>query len=53
MLHAKKQAVKLIKKSTQHNKDCTGGKELTIPIGNHILLRDHLEGRNNIQDWYK
>ena len=53
MLHANKQALKLFKKSTQHNKDCTGGKELTIPIENHVLLHDHLKGRNKIQDWYK
>ena len=32
MLHANKQAVKLIEKSTKHNKDCTGGKELTIQL---------------------
>ena len=48
-----KQALKLIKKSTQHNKDCTGSKELTILIGNHVLLHDHPEGPNKIQDRYK
>ena len=53
MLHANKQALKLIKKCTQCNKDCTDGNELPIPIGNHVLLCDHLEGRNKIQDWYK
>ena len=53
MLNANKQALKLIKKSTQCNKDCTGSKELTIPIGNQVLLCDHLEGHNKIQDWYK
>ena len=53
MLHANKQALKLIKKSTQCNKDHTGGKELTIPIGNHVLLCDHPEGCNKIQDQYK
>ena len=53
MLHANKQTLKLIEKSTQHNKDRTGGKELTIPIRNHVLLRDHLEDHNKIQDWYK
>ena len=46
ILHANKQALKLIEKFTQCNKDCTGGKELTIPIGNHVLLRDHPEGHN-------
>ena len=53
MLHANKQALKLIEKSTKYIKDCTGSKELTILIGNHVLLRDHLEGGNKLQDWYK
>ena len=30
-----------------------GGKDLTIPIGNLVLLHDHPEGRNKIQDNYK
>ena len=33
MIHANKQALKLINKSTQCNKCLTGGKELVIPIG--------------------
>ena len=49
MLHANKQALKLIKQSSKHNKDCTGGKSLHIPIGNHVLLCDHPEGCNKIQ----
>ena len=53
MLHTNKQALKLIEKSTNCNKDCTGSKELTIPIGNHVLLHDHPEGHNKIQDRYK
>ena len=53
MLHANKQALKSIKQSVQRNKNCTGGKPLDIPIGNHVLLRDHPEGRNKIQDRYK
>ena len=53
MLHANKQALKLIKQSSKRNKDCTGGKSLHIPIGNHVLLQDHPEGCNKIQDWYK
>ena len=53
ILHENKQALKSIKQSVQCNKDCTGGKTLDIPIGNHVLLRDHLEGRNKIQDRYK
>ena len=31
----------------------TGGKSLQIPIGNLLLLRDHPEGCNKIQDNYK
>ena len=50
ILHANKQALKSIKQSVQRNKDCTGRRSLNIPIGNHGLLRDHLEGRNKIQD---
>ena len=53
MLYANKQALKAIHKSTKHNKDCTGGKDLTIPVGNHVLLCDHPEGCNKIQDKYK
>ena len=26
---------------------------MLIPIGNHVLLRDHPEGHNKIQDRYK
>ena len=50
MLHANKQALRLIKQSTKWNKDCTGGRSLHISIGNHVLLCDHLEGHNKIQD---
>ena len=53
MLYANKQALKAIHKSTKHNKNCTGGKDLTIPVGSHLLLHDHPEGCNKIQDKYK
>ena len=53
MLYANKQILKLIHKSTQCNKDCTDDKDLTIPVGNHVLLHNHPEGRNKIQDKYK
>ena len=53
MLHANKKALKLIEKSTKCNKDCTGSKELTILIRNHVLLHDHPEGHNKIQVRYK
>ena len=52
-LNANKQALKLINKSTKHNKDHMGSKELIILVGNHVLLRDHPEGRNKIQNRYK
>ena len=53
MMHANKHALKLVSKSTQCKKCLTGGKELVIPVGNHILLRDHSEGHYKIQNWYK
>ena len=53
LLFANKQALKLIPKPTQCSKVCTGGKELHKPTGNHVLLCDHLEGWNKIQDRYK
>ena len=53
MLYANKQLLKLIHQSTNHNKIHSGSKDLTIPLGNHILLCDHPEGQNKIQDWYK
>ena len=53
MLYANKKALKLIQQSTRHNKNQTGGKSLHIPIGNHVLLCDHPEGHNKIQDRYK
>ena len=53
MLYANKQALKGINKTTKHNKDHSGGKDITIPFGNQVLLCDHPEGHNKIQDWYK
>ena len=53
MLYANKKALKLIQQSTRCNKNQTGGRSLHIPIGNHVLLCDHPEGRNKIQDRYK
>ena len=45
--------MKGIHKSTKRNRDRTGGKDITIPVGNQVLLRDHPEGCNKIQDRYK
>ena len=53
MLFANKQTLKGIHKSTKHNKDHTSSKDITIPVGNHVLLHDHLERCNKTQDWYK
>ena len=53
MLYANEQALKLIHKSMQCNKDRTSGKDLSIPVGNLVLLCDHPEGHNKIQDRYK
>ena len=53
MMHANKQALKFINKSTQCNKHHTTGKESVIPIWNQVLLCDHLEGCNKIQNRYK
>ena len=53
MLYVNKKALKLIQHSTRCNKNWTGGKSLHIPVGNHVLLHDHPEGRNKIQDQYE
>ena len=43
----------LIQKSNKRNQSHTAGKELVIPIGNHVLLHNHLEGHNKIQNRFK
>ena len=53
MLYANKQALELIHQLTNCNKTHTSGKDLTIPVGNHVLLCDHTESQNKIQDQYK
>ena len=53
MLYANNQALKGIHKSTKCNEDHASGKDTTIPVGNHVLLHDHPEGCNKIQDRYK
>ena len=50
LLHANKHAQKNIKVTNAKNRKTVGGKDLVIPVGNLILLRDHPEGRNKIQD---
>ena len=46
-------AFKHIKQSAKKSQIRTGGKLLQIPVGNLVLLRDHPEGHNKIQDNYK
>ena len=48
-----KHALKNIKANAKKSADRVGGKPLTIPVGNLVLLRDHPEGCNKIQDNYK
>ena len=53
LLVANKRAMKNIKAAAAKNKRTTGGSDIDIPPGNLVLLRDHPEGRNKIQDHYK
>ena len=53
LVAANKQALKSIHKATQHSKACAGRKSLTILVGNYVLLQDHSNGWNKIQDRYK
>ena len=50
LLHANKRAQKNIKATNAKNRKAAGGKDLIIPVGNLVLLHDHPEGRNKIQD---
>ena len=50
MVTANKHALKQIKASVKKNHDRYGRKDLLIPVGDLVLLRDHPEGRNKIQD---
>ena len=50
LLRAKKHAQKNIKATNAENRKAAGGTDLVIPVGNLVLLRDHPEGRNKIQD---
>ena len=46
-------ALKRIRQTVEKSVSQTGGKDLEIPIGNLVLLHDHPEGQNKIQDHYK
>ena len=45
--------MKNIKAAEAKNRRSAGGKEIDIPPGNLVLLRDHPGGRNKIQDKHK
>ena len=45
--------LKRIKQSVKKSVSPAGGKTLDIPIGNLVLLHDHLGGQNKIQDNFK
>ena len=53
LMSANRRALKHIKQSAKKSQIRTGGKSLQILIGNLVLLRDHAEGCNKIQDNYK
>ena len=50
LLIANKRAMKNIKAIEAKNKRISKGKDLDVPVGNLVLLRDHPEGCNKIQD---
>ena len=53
IVQANKRALKSIQARAKVNERSSGDKDFDIPIGNLVLLRDHPEGRNKIQDDYK
>ena len=53
ILAANRHALKRIRQSAEKSVSWAGGKDLEIPIGNLVLLHDHPEGQNKIQDHYK
>ena len=53
ILAANRRALKRIKQSAEKSLSQLRGKDLEIPMGNLVLLHDHPEGQNKIQDHYK
>ena len=53
IVQANKRALKSIQARAKVNERLSGDKDFDIPIGNLVLLCDHPEGRNKIQDDYK
>ena len=50
LINANKHAQKNIKATNAKNRKVVGGKDLVIPVGNLVLLCDHPEGCNKIQN---
>ena len=53
ILAVNRDALKRIQQIAEKSVSWAGGKDLEIPIGNLVLLCDHLEGQNKIQYYYK
>ena len=53
LLAANRRAVRNIQQQAKQTKVKSKGKDLQIPVGNLVLLRDHPAGRNKIQDAFK
>ena len=53
LMSANRQALKHIRQSAKRSQARASGKTLHIPVGNLVLLQDHPEGQNKIQDNYK
>ena len=53
LVTANKLALKVIHKTMQCSKARTGRKSLIILVGDYVLLWDHPDGQNKIQDRYK
>ena len=50
IVQANKRVLKSIQTRGKVNEKLSGDKDFDIPIGNLVLLRDHPEGQNKIQD---
>ena len=53
IVQANNRVLKSIQARAKVNERSSGDKDLDVPIGNLVLLRDHPEGHNKIQDEYK
>ena len=53
IVQANKRVLKSIQARAKVNERSSGDKDLNIPIGNLVLLHDHPEGQNRIEDDHK